>query len=919
MTKSSLRPSAALAAPSAALFIVLAASPLAHAANGTWTQPTTGGLWSNGGNWSGGTIADGSGFTANFSTLNLTANNTVKMDGSRTLTALTFQDTATQFFRWTLDNNGNAANILTLAGTSPSITVGASTTATISAEIAGSTNWSKAGNGTLILTGTNTTTGNVSVGGGTNSVLSFNTIADKNASSALGAGTTITVTANNSGLTYTGGTTSSNRDFVLNNTKTLFRNDGGGLLTLSGGVSTSGTVGSLQLRSGNVELSGVFTGAGFPSVNSSSSTLTLSNAANDFTGALDIFLGTISVSSIADQGVASAAGKGTTINIAGSTNAGKLIYTGGASTNNRIIGLFGTTGTPTIDQSGTGLLKFTSDMTNPGSAAVANAKTFTLQGSTAGTGEFGGKIIDALVGSTTATSVTKAGTGTWALSGNNTYSGLTTVNDGVLQVSHNNGLGGTAAGTVVNGTNGSANFVGTVLDLNGVSIGSGESLTLASTAVSGNRVTLRSVGTTTNTWAGGVSLTGSRIVQLSANTGGQLEISGAISHSAFTGNMTLRGGGTGILSGGVTLDSATQITVNDGGTWNINTTGNTWGNTNVLNGTLALGVSAALPTTTVVNFSGTTGTLKLNGKSQTVAGLTSTGGAGSNKVVGGSATAGALTVNNSTANSFAGVLGGTGTDENNFSLTKSGAGTLTLSGVNTFTGGTSVSDGTLELSGTGSINSSSGITVNGGTFKNNSSVNLTAPLTFTSGTVGGTNLAGVGLTVGTGSILSPGNSPGTMSAGATTFANGGGYLFEINNAGGTAGTNWDLLNATSLDITATGGGFTVSLASLLNPSNAAGDADGFVPDASKAFLFVDTDSAITSFAGTAFTVDTTLFSNIVTGTWAIARGDTVSGGDNTQLYVTYTAIPEPSAYAALAGVGMIGFAFYRRRRHQQAA
>jgi hypothetical protein len=62
-----------------------------------------------------------------------------------------------------------------------------------------------------------------------------------------------------------------------------------------------------------------------------------------------------------------------------------------------------------------------------------------------------------------------------------------------------------------------------------------------------------------------------------------------------------------------------------------------------------------------------------------------------------------------------------------------------------------------------------------------------------------------------------------------------------------------------------------------------------------------------------------LFSNIVTGTWAIARGDTVGGGDNTQLYVTYTAIPEPSAYAALAGIGMIGFALYRRRHQRRAA
>lgn len=301
------------------------------------------------------------------------------------------------------------------------------------------------------------------------------------------------------------------------------------------------------------------------------------------------------------------------------------------------------------------------------------------------------------------------------------------------------------------------------------------------------------------------------------------------------------------------------------------------------------------------------------GQTLTINGNTSSGtqiNAGSNGWV--FSGAGNLILNGQLNN--ASGIGSTGT-----TITKTGTGTLTLAGTNNTTGNVTVSAGTLLLSGTGSINNSSGITVNGGTFKNNSSVNLTAPLTVISGTVGGNNLAGVALTVGTGITVSPGNSPGTMTAGATTFANGGSYLFEINNAGGTAGTNWDLLNASSLSITATSGGFTVNVASLVDPTNAAGSASGFDPSVSQHFLFVDTGSAITSFAGTAFTVDTTNFTNTYTGTWEIALGDTVSGGDNTQLYVTYTAIPEPSSYAALAGFGAIGLALYRRRRTSQKA
>src|SRR5882672_7422555 len=97
---------------------------MARAADGTWTQATSGGLWSNPANWSGGTIADGAGATANLGTLNLAANNTVVLDASHTLSAIKFSDTTSTFFNWTLSNNGNPANVLTLAGAlSPSITI----------------------------------------------------------------------------------------------------------------------------------------------------------------------------------------------------------------------------------------------------------------------------------------------------------------------------------------------------------------------------------------------------------------------------------------------------------------------------------------------------------------------------------------------------------------------------------------------------------------------------------------------------------------------------------------------------------------------------------------------------------------------------------------------------------------------------
>ena len=49
-------------------------------ANGTWIN-ANGGSWNNAANWQGGKIAQGIGFTADFSTLRLSADATVTLDG----------------------------------------------------------------------------------------------------------------------------------------------------------------------------------------------------------------------------------------------------------------------------------------------------------------------------------------------------------------------------------------------------------------------------------------------------------------------------------------------------------------------------------------------------------------------------------------------------------------------------------------------------------------------------------------------------------------------------------------------------------------------------------------------------------------------------------------------------------------------
>ena len=150
-----------------------------------------------------------------------------------------------------------------------------------------------------------------------------------------------------------------------------------------------------------------------------------------------------------------------TLSLGAGGSGGTLSYDGAGETTDRVIKLAGTTGSATISQNGTdtgfpttrgesGLLKFTSDVSSPGTAGVDNRKTLILThgnsdatGTNPGRGEISGSIGDSVLGTVgqLATSVTKAGLSTWTLSGANTYSGTTKVQAGTLAFSRSDSLG----------------------------------------------------------------------------------------------------------------------------------------------------------------------------------------------------------------------------------------------------------------------------------------------------------------------------------------------------------------------------------------------------------------------------------------------------------------------------------------------
>jgi autotransporter-associated beta strand protein len=193
--------------------------------------------------------------------------------------------------------------------------------------------------------------------------------------------------------------------------------------------------------------------------------------------------------------------------------------------------------------------------------------------------------------------------------------------------------------------------------------------------------------------------------------------------------------------------------------------------------TLNLGPAGGeLPTNTTLNITASGATLDLNGVNQTVGSLA--GVAGSSVLLG----TGTLTVGgNGTSTAFSGTISGAG------GITKTGAGTFTMSGANTYTGTTLITGGTLKLGNAGSI-AGNVIDIRSGTFDVTSLPNYSLNSDQTikgNGTVRGS------MTVfGT---VQPGESPGILSTGDITFGNGS--LLNIEIAGATPGTLYDMINS----------------------------------------------------------------------------------------------------------------------------
>jgi autotransporter-associated beta strand protein len=276
----------------ASAFAGLVNNTVAFNANGLWNVDADGN-WSDTNNWSGNSVANGAGSTADFNNINITSDRTVTLDSSRSIGMLKFGNTF-GISSWIIfPNAGSTLTLDTGAGASPSLIVNQNT-ATISAPLAGLNGFTKSGAGMLMLSAVNTYSGTTIINAGTltisgsgrlangaysgnisdNGTFYYNSSASQILSGIIsGNGTlmqasgTLTLSGNN---TYTGGTT------VKGGTLNLSISGGSGAirnnLTINAGAKVNLTT---------ADALGYTAGACVTNVNIVGGTLTNSSGANE--------------------------------------------------------------------------------------------------------------------------------------------------------------------------------------------------------------------------------------------------------------------------------------------------------------------------------------------------------------------------------------------------------------------------------------------------------------------------------------------------------------------------------------------------------------------------------------------------------------------------------------------------------------
>jgi autotransporter-associated beta strand protein len=412
------------------------------------------------------------------------------------------------------------------------------------------------------------------------------------------------------------------------------------------------------------------------------------------------------------------------------------------------------------------------------------------------------------------------------------------------------------------------------------------------------------------------SLSGNGVVDMGASGSSNLTINGAAGswiyngQLAGAGNLIKTGGSTQNLNnasnfnGAVTVNggtlwmfsgAATSYTANNGGILNLNFS-NFGNNSLVANPGGTIKYSGGLISGGFLNGAGThdissvstmafttlgidvqlqpTAPLQLlsvtnSGLINNPAGTNLTWGTGTNTADGRLIVNGTVDVNQLTNNGQITVQAGAALN-NSFSALVLGPQSRTFVGSAAVPGGTiSLGGQTLEVGG---------LVVNNGTINGTTNIN-------SGGLVqGGGNFGPINVLAG--GKISPGNSPGRITSGSATWGSDGTYVFEMNDAAGIAGVNWDQWNING-DLSITAGGlsdrFVIDINSL---GGKGGNAAGFIKEENYSWFIGYALSGINNFDTRRLLIDSSRFTNPTAGTFSLSRA-----GNN--LYLNYTSSIAP--------------------------
>ncbi|TPM29428.1 autotransporter outer membrane beta-barrel domain-containing protein, partial [Mesorhizobium sp. B2-2-2] len=673
------------------------------------------------------------------------------------------------------------------------------------------------------------------------------TLADGGVNSSLGAGTAVTI--NGSGvLSYTGIGASSNRTWSVGDA--TINNDGTGALTLSGDatfiansrlsfggtyagvntfsgvISNSGALASsgngtwvltgANTRTGAIQVSGGTLRAGSASAFGTTAAITISS------GTLDLNGYDLAATSLAGTGGTVALGSGNlTVNPASGTTvfSGSITGSGGytklGAGTQRLTGQNTYTGATTVG-GGTLTLDFTAAGA-PTSNIISSASILNMAGGTLTVGGSTGQTQSFAATNITAGGNTIGGTGTVTvnLGAINRTGGIVNFvlpTSGAMTTTPSTVLGGWA--TVTSGTttdyaqvDASGNIIARTTYANKDDAGTWVTGDVVSDEAPGPNTPY--VGTVTgNVQLGGIKYTAAAASTVTIGSGNTLGIDGTVIVSASVGNKTdtITGGrltgpaGGGTLSvlqnstgnfviGSAVVDNGATIgfTKAGAGLVTLSGTNSYTGVTTISAGTLSVNTIANGGTQSAIGASSNASTnLVIQGATLQYTGANTSSDRGFTLMTSGAVTAGTIDVSQVTTNL---QLSGLVTSPDNAGLTKTGAGTLTLSNAgNNYTGITTVSQGTLAVStltnggtnsgiGAASSASSNLMLQNGGTL-GYVGTNASSNRGFTLGTggggigvVGGTTLTMSGTATGLGGLTKSG--AGTLVLSGTNNYSGG--------------------------------------------------------------------------------------------------------------------------------------------------